>query len=161
MINLFRIFHIFFASMLLALLPVALIMLGKMKRAEGTPAELTTMSNLNSIGKTLGLIGGIGMLVTGAALAGLQSYKWFAFSDYPWLAWKQTIYVVILLINFSIVVPASKKMTKLIDEKMAAGGAGGATDEIKALGARIGMFAPVMNILAIVNMVLGTSKGIF
>ena len=161
MINIFRILHIFFASMTLALLPVALILLGRMKRAKGTPAELVTMSNLNFLGKTMGMIGGLGILITGGALVGIESYKWFSFSDFPWLAWKQTIFVLILIINFGIVAPASKKMSKLIDERMAAGGTGGATDEIRALGARIGTFAPLMNLLAIAAMTLGVSKGIF
>jgi hypothetical protein len=161
MTNLFRIFHIYFASMLIALLPIALIMLRRMKATKGTPAELTVMGNLNLIGATFGMIGGLGILITGGGLVGIESYKWFSFSDFPWLAWKQTIFVVILIINFSIVVPASKKMSKLIAERVAAGGTGGATDEIRALGARIGMFAPIMNILALVNLVLGTSKGIF
>src|SRR5690349_658045 len=107
MINLFRILHIFFASMLLALLPVALILLRRMRATAGTPGELTTMANLNMIGGTLGMIGGIGMLVTGGILVSLESYKWFNFSEFPLLAWKQTIYVVILIINFTIVVPAS------------------------------------------------------
>ena len=147
--------------MLIALLPVALIMLGRMKRTKGTPAELTTMSNLNLIGSTFGMIGGLGILITGGALVGIESYKWFAFSEFPWLAWKQTIFVVILIINFAIVMPASKKMKKLIEARVAEGGAGGATDEIRALGARIGMFAPIMNLLGLAAMVLGTSKGIF
>ena len=161
MTNLFRILHIFFASMTLALLPVAIIMMGKMKRSKGTPAELTTMSNLNLLGKTMGMIGGLGILITGGALVGIESYKWFSFSEFPWLAWKQTIFVIILIINFAVVMPTSKKLTKLIEERLAAGGTGGATDEIRALGARIGMFAPIMNLLAIVAMALGTSKGIF
>ncbi len=161
MVNLFRILHIFFASMLIALLPIAIIMLGRMKSTKGTPAELTVMANLNLIGKTLGMIGGIGILITGGALVGIESYKWFSFSEFPWLAWKQTIFVVILLINFGIVMPTSRKMSKLIEERVAAGGTGGATEEIRALGARIGMFAPIMNLLGLVAMVLGTSKGIF
>jgi hypothetical protein len=161
MINLFRILHIFFASMTIALLPVSIIMMGKMKRTKGTPAELTTMSNMNLIGRTMGMIGGLGILVTGGTLVGIESYKWFAFSEFPWLAWKQTLFVIILIINFSVIVPASKKLTKLIDERLAAGGSGGATDEIRALGGRIGTFAPIMNLLALAAMVLGTSKGIF
>ena len=161
MTNLFRILHIYFASLLIALLPVALIMLGRMKKTKGTPAELTVMSNLNLIGKTFGMIGGLGILITGGALTGIEGLKWFSFSEFPWLAWKQTIFVVILIINFGIVMPASRKMTKLIDEGVASGGIGGATDEIRALGARIGMFAPLMNILGLIAMILGASKGIF
>src|SRR4051812_11310731 len=131
MINLFRILHIFFASMLLALLPIAIIMLGRTKKTMGTPAELTVMGNLNLLGGTLGMTGGIGMLITGGALVALESYKWFNFAEFPWLAWKQTLFVVILIINFSIVVPASKKMKRLIEERVAAGGTGGATEEIR------------------------------
>jgi len=160
MINLFRIFHIFFASMLLALLPVSLLLLKRVKQTAGTPAQLIIMGNMNLIGGTLGLIGGLGMLITGGILVWLESYKWFNFSEFPWLAWKQTIYVVILIINFSVVVPASKKLRPLIEQQLASG-TGGATPEIRSLAQRIGKFAPIMNILAIVNLVLGASKGIF
>ncbi|MDP4230313.1 MAG: DUF2269 family protein [Bacteroidota bacterium] len=128
MINLFRILHILSATMTLALLPVSIILLGRMKATKGTPAELVTMGNLNLIGKTMGMIGGLGLLVTGGALVGIEGYKWFSFSEFPWLAWKQTIYVLILIINFALVMPASKKMGGLIAERMAAGGTGGATE---------------------------------
>ena len=161
MTNLFRILHIYFASMLIALMPVAMIVLGRAKKAKGTPAELTLLATMGLIGQTISMIGSIGILITGGALVGIESYKWFSFSEFPWLAWKQTIFVVILLINFAIVMPTAKKLRKLLMEKIAAGGSGGATDEIRALAAKVGMFAPMMNILGIIAMVLGTSKGVF
>ena len=161
MTNLFRIFHILFASVVTALLPLALLLMRRMKATKGIPAELTTMANLNLIGKTFGMFGGLGILITGAALTGIENYKWFAFSEFPWLAWKQTLFVGILIINIAVVAPASKKMNVLIDARLAEGGAGGATDEIRALGAKIGMFAPIMNLLGLAALVLGTSKGIF
>ncbi|MEP7235822.1 MAG: DUF2269 family protein [Ignavibacteriota bacterium] len=161
MINLFRILHIIFASMLIALMPVSMLLLSRIKKTAGTQAQLVTMGNLNLIGRTLGMIGGIGMLITGGALVFLESYKWFNFAEFPWLAWKQAIFVVILIINFSVVVPAGKQLSKLIEDKLASGAPGGATPEMGALAKKIGKFAPIMNLLALVNLILGTSKGIF
>jgi hypothetical protein len=159
MVNLFRIFHVFFASMTLALLPVMMILRRKIAMSKGTPAELTTMGTMLWIGRLMGMVGGLGLLLTGGALTGIETYKWFSFSEFPWLAWKQTIFVVILIINFAFMMPSSKKMEALMNKQEASGGL--ATDEIRALGAKLGMFGMIMNLLALAAMTLGVSKGIF
>ena len=160
MINIFRIFHVLFASMTLGLMPVGIIMMGRMKKAQGTPAEMATMGNMLALGKTMGMLGALGLLITGGALVGIESYKWFSFSDFPWLAWKQTAFTLILIVSLGLVMPASKKMGGLIAARMASGEMT-ATDEIRALGAKIGMFSIVMNLLGLTAMTLGVSKGIF
>jgi hypothetical protein len=160
MINLFRILHILFASMTLALLPVSLILRGRMEKAKGTPGEIVTMGNMLWLGRMMGMIGGLGILIAGAALVSLESYKWFAFSEFPWLAWKQTIFAGILVINFAFMMPLGKKLGGLIGAQMASGNAI-ATEEMRALGAKIGIFGLLMNLLALTAMALGVSKGIF
>ena len=160
MINLFRILHILFASMTLALMPVSIILKKRMEQAKGTPGELATMGNMLILGKTMGMIGGLGILVTGGTMVSLESYKWFAFSEFPWLAWKQTIFATILIINFALMMPTAKKMGQLIGARIASG-QNTATDEIRALGGKTAIYGILMNLLALTAMTLGVSKGIF
>lgn len=159
MTNLFRVLHIFFASMVIALLPVAIILRQRMAKTKGTPAELTTMGIMLWLGRTMGMVGAIGILLTGATLTGIESYKWFAFAEFPWLATKQLLFVLILIINFALVLPAAKKLAGMIP--LAAHNGSGATDEMRAIGAKIGMYSLAMNLLTLTAMTLGASKGIF
>jgi len=161
MYNLFNVLHVFFAAMTIALLPFSLLMMKRIKRSAGTPVELTSMMILGYIGKTMGMMGGIGLLLMGGAMTGVAKFPWFNFQEFPWLAWKQVIFFTILAINFAVVVPASKKIGKLIAERMSTGGVGGATDEIRAIGSKIGVFTMIMNILTLIAMTLGVTKGIF
>ncbi|HYM20472.1 MAG TPA: hypothetical protein VEW28_05645 [Candidatus Kapabacteria bacterium] len=161
MINLFRILHVFFASMTIALFPIGIFIMGRIKKSRGTAAELSLMQTMMLIGKTIGMIGGLGILVFGGALTGVEHYAWFSFSEFPWLAWKQTIFVLILIVNFAFVMPASKKLGPKIGQLMATGGASGATDEIRAEFGKIGRFAIIMNLLTLTAMTLGVSKGVF
>ena len=145
--------------MTIALIPTGMIMMGRVKKSKGTPVELTTMSLMSILGKTMGMIGGIGLLITGGALVGIENYKWFSFSEFPWLAYKQTVFVIILIINFTLVVPPSKKLEGMIAERMTMGG--GATDKMRAIFGKIGMAAMLMNILTLIAMTFGVTKGIF
>lgn len=144
--------------MTIALLPFDFFMSKKVKRSKDTPIELTNIQTQFYIGKTLGMIGGIGLLITGGGLAGIGKYPWFDFTDFPWLAYKQAFYVVILLVNFAFLVPTAKKLMPLIAERMSLGNVG-ATDEIRALVAKAAIFAFVMNILTLINTWLGATKG--
>ncbi|HET9136202.1 MAG TPA: hypothetical protein VFO76_06160, partial [Candidatus Kapabacteria bacterium] len=75
---------------------------------------------------------------------------------FPWLAWKQTFYIIILAINFAAMVPVAKKIMPLIMARKEQGGT--ATDEIRALAARAAIFGITMNLLTIINTILGTVK---
>lgn len=157
MYNIFLFLHIFFAGMVLTLSPFGIFMGGRKKRSKGTPVELYNIQMEFAVGRFMGMVGGIGLLVAGGALAGIGKMPWFDFSNdgYLWLAIKETFYVIILILNFGFMMPVAKKAMPLIAQQMASGGAGGATDEIRALAAKASGIGIVMGLLGLTNAILG------
>lgn len=156
MYQVFIILHIFCASMLLALIPLGLWFRMNAKKIVGTPAELSAIATEFGIGRFLGMFGGIGLLITGGAMAGMSHYGWFDFTNYAWLAWKETVYVVILIVNFATMVPVGKKTMPLVLAKMKSGGV--ADDAIRAGARKAAIIGMVLNVLALVNLTLGVVK---
>lgn len=157
MYNIFLFLHIFFAGMVLSLLPFSMLMKGRKARSKGTPVELYNIQMEFAVGRFMGMIGGIGLLVAGGGMAGIGKMPWFDFGNdqFLWLAVKQTVYVFVLILNFGFMMPVGKKAMPLIAQQMAAGGAGGATEEIRALAARAGVIGMLMGLLGITNALLG------
>ncbi len=143
--------------MTISLLPFSMIMNKRRARSKDTPVELFNMMTEFSVSRIMGMTGGLGLLITGGAMAGIGGYPWFAFGEFPWLAWKQTVYFGILGINFALMVPTAKKMMPMIAERIAQG-SGGATDEIRALASRAGMFGMMMGILTLIAATFGAVK---
>ena len=156
MYNFFVLLHVLSAAFWIALIPV-MALLGKMlARVKGTPAELTVMRTIVGMGMLLGNLGGIGILITGPGMVGIAHYPWFPFGSEDWLAWKQVIYCVILLINFAVMVPLSKKVRKQLAEEMSGAGKGpGASEQLRALYDRTGKVGMIMSLLVLTNIVLG------
>ncbi len=157
MYNVLLFFHIFFAAMVLALVPFGIFMKGRKARSKGTPVELYNIQMEFAVGRFMGMIGGIGLLIAGGGLAGIGKMPWFAFGNeqFLWLAVKQSVYVVVLILNFGFMMPVGKKAMPLIAQQIAAGGSGGATDEIRALAAKASMIGTLMGLLGMTNAVLG------
>ncbi|MBS1902123.1 MAG: hypothetical protein JSS75_00265 [Bacteroidetes bacterium] len=152
----FKVIHIFCASMTLGLLPLGFWFRSYNKKVAGTPAELIAIASEFGIGRFMGMIGGIGLLITGGAMAGIAHYGWFDFTNYGWLAWKQTIYIVILAVNFGTMMPVAKKTMPLVMGQIKSGGL--ATDEIRSGASKAAMIGIIMNALGIINLILGTVK---
>lgn len=152
----FKILHILCASAVLALIPLSMWFRSYIKKVSGTPAELTAIATEFGIGRFMGMIGTIGLLVTGGAMTGIAHYGWFDFTNYAWLAWKQTVYVIILMISFGTMVPTAKKTMPLVMAKMKTGGL--ADDTIRAGARRAAIIGTTMQVLALLNLVLGTVK---
>jgi hypothetical protein len=156
MYTVFVFLHVLSAAFWISLIPV-MMLLGKMlDRVKGTPAELTIMRTIIGMGMLLGNLGGIGVLITGPALVGVAHYPWFPFGSEDWLAYKQVIYVIILLINFAVMIPLSKKVRKQLAEEMSGAGKGpGASDSLRALYKKTGTVGMIMSLLVLTNFILG------
>jgi len=157
MYNLFLLLHIFFAGMVLSLFPFSMFMKGRKARSKGTVVELYNIQLEFGVGRFMGMIGGIGLLIAGGAMTGIGKMPWFAFGNdqFIWLAVKQTVYVVVLILNFGFMMPVAKKAMPLIAQQLATGGANCATEEIRALAARAEVIGMLMGILGLTNAVLG------
>jgi hypothetical protein len=155
--NIFLFLHIFFAGMVLSLFPFSMFMKGRKARSKGTPVELYHIQMEFGVGRFMGMIGGIGLLIAGGAMAGIGKMPWFDFGNetYLWLAVKQVIYVFVLILNFGFMMPVAKKAMPLVAQQLATGGTSGATEEIRALAAKASVIGALMGILGLVNAILG------
>jgi hypothetical protein len=157
MYTIFLILHIISAGIWIALAPAMTVVSGLMRKSRGTPAEYNYMRVAGVLGLMLGNIGGIGILVTGPAMVGIHHWPWFPFDSMPWLAWKQVIYIVILLLSFGVMVPASKKTRKKLAEELQSNHQGpGASEELRAMFNRQGAIGMLIGLLVLTNIILGT-----
>ena len=159
MYTVFVILHILSAGVWIGLGVVTVLTNNFRKRAAGTLGELYLMRSALICGSVMGNIGGIGILITGPALAGIHGLPWFPFGTLPWLAIKQLVFLVVLLITFAIYVPQSKKIGRKIGEEM--GGANpsrGASSELRTMFDRIVTVGMVVQMLVLLNIILGEWK---
>lgn len=148
--------HIISAGIWVALGVVAIFLNSFRKRAAGTGGELYLMRALVMFGAIMGNIGGIGILVTGGAMTGIAGLGWFQFSLMPWLATKQTLFVILLILSFAVMLPISKKARRTIGEEMAGlNPNAGASPELRLMIDRMVAISLFMQLLVITNIVLG------
>ncbi len=156
MYTIFVILHILSAGIWTGLGVVMILANNFRQRAAGTLGELYLMRMTLICGSVMGNIGGIGILITGPAMAGIDHQPWFAFETLPWLALKQVIFMIILGITFAIYVPRSKRIGKRIGEEMGgAHPAGGASAELRVMFDKLITIGIITQGLVLLNIILG------
>ncbi len=99
-----------------------------------------------------GHLGFLGIFVTGGIMASLKSgpkFGWFNFADYGWLAWKQVLFFLAMIIVFAVVMPGSSKLKRLINS-------GGTTmSEIDAQWSKTYFFSLLVYTIVWINTLLG------
>ena len=81
---------------------------------DGKPGLMRKERLFSTMGGHLGFLG---IFITGGIMASLKSgphYGWFNFAEYGWLAWKQVLFFIAMIIVFAVVMPGSSKLKKLI-----------------------------------------------
>lgn len=159
MYTIFLVLHVLTAGIWMALFPTVMILNGLRKKAANTSSELPYMKAISVLGLVLGNVGAIGVLISGPALAGIGKYPWFDFATMPWLAWKQVIFFLALILSFAVIVPRSKKVRKLLTELLDAKRANiGASDELRSTFDSYVTASLIVNLLVLINMILGEWK---
>ena len=80
--------------------------------------EANKVSNYLMFSNTFGIIGSLGILVTGILLVTMNSqYGFFDMTSNHWLATKQIILLIILIITTSLVIPNSKEVREKLENK--------------------------------------------
>jgi hypothetical protein len=152
----FVILHILSAGVWIGLGVVTVLANRYRKRIAGSYGELYIMRITLKLGSAMGNIGGIGILITGGAMAGIRHLPWFDFSAVPWLAVKQVVFVLVLAMTFGLFVPASKRAGRMIGEAM--GGAkpqAGAPAELRTAFDRFITIGLMIQLLVLLNIILG------
>jgi len=159
MYTVFVILHIICAGIWFSLGIVNMLLMTQAGKKRGTAAELAHMSSQALCGRIMGMIGGIGILLTGGAITGIMSLGWFPFGTTNWLATKQTIFVILLILSFAVMMPKGKKIDAMIATESASPNASkGASSELRAAMGTLKTVGILMNLLVLTNIILGEWK---
>lgn len=114
--------HIIFTGVWLAAFIAGLIFRGKFSSFSGKIEEKKSILNWIGVTSPLSNIGAIGVLLTGLYLSIVQPmYGFFQFAaknGNHWLYTKQFIFVLILILVFAVLIPATKKARNLVNQSL-------------------------------------------
>jgi hypothetical protein len=112
LIGIFKIVHIISAGLWLSLLVYGIVSRGRINAAKGTDAEKGLILNWISSLNLIGIVGSMGVLLTGLYLSISMDYGFFKFASggNHWLYTKQFIMVVILVLVGAVMIPTAKKI---------------------------------------------------
>jgi hypothetical protein len=154
----FVILHLIFVGMGVGITTLTIIGRINRKKAQGTIGELMMTRAMAMNGKIMGSMAIIGLLVTGVILT-LMSYSFFPFSTLPWLALKQTVFVILMGAAFTGTIPRGEKIMKMASAELAGPNASkGASEELRKLMTRQYYSVLLIGFLVLINMTLGESK---
>lgn len=96
--------HIIFAGIWLSFFVIELVLRGRINKEISVNENVSNYLMFTNI---FGISGSIGILLTGVLLVVNSGYGFFDMSSNHWLASKQIILLIILLITFSMVIPTA------------------------------------------------------
>lgn len=112
LIGILKIVHIISAGLWLSLLVYGIVSRGRIAAAKGTASEKSLILNWISSLNLIGIIGSLGVLLTGLYLTIVMDYGFFKFASggNHWLYTKQFIMVIILILVGAVMIPTAKKI---------------------------------------------------
>jgi hypothetical protein len=112
--------HILSAVVWLGYVPSDIVLRRQIKNSRGTSGEKNLISSYLVLTNVAGIIGMSGLLFTGIILVSvIPYYFFFNFASNHWLAAKQVIMVVLIILVFAFLIPRAKKLrTVLSSEKL-------------------------------------------
>lgn len=111
-------FHIVFAGIWLINFVAEPILRTQILSNKNKSGERKFISLYLTFANMLGMIGATGILLTGIYLVLNSAYGFFSMSDNHWLATKQILMVVLLIIIGIVVIPTAKKLRQIIGEDL-------------------------------------------
>ncbi len=152
--NIFLWIHIFSYIIWLAAFVASIFYYKAINSASGTSREKSLVRSERKISSMGAHIAVLGILISGGAMVSIPSgpqWGWFPFSTYPWLAIKQVIFFIILVIVFGVSMPAGIKLKKLFratpDETL--------TNEQRIQWKKAWNISLIVYLLVIINTLLG------
>ncbi|MCF6271403.1 MAG: hypothetical protein L3J41_16955 [Melioribacteraceae bacterium] len=102
--------HIIFAGVWLSFFIIELVLRGRINKEISVNENVTNYLRFTNI---FGISGSMGILLTGILLVMVNSgFGFFDMSNNHWLATKQIILIVILIITIAMLIPASRSISK-------------------------------------------------
>lgn len=112
--------HILSAVVWLGYVPSDIVLRRQINNSRGTSGEKNLISSYLILTNIAGIIGMSGLLFTGIILVSvIPYYFFFNFASNHWLAAKQVIMVVLIILVFAFLIPKAKELrTTLNNEKL-------------------------------------------
>jgi len=105
-------FHVIFAGIWLSFFIIELVLRKQIEKN----FDVDKVSNYLMFSNTFGIIGSLGILVTGIFIVTMNSqYGFFDMTSNHWLATKQIILLIILIITTSLIIPNSKEVREKLE----------------------------------------------
>lgn len=147
--------HIIAAGIWIAQLAAEVGFIAVMRGSQGKPMELPLMMARGRVIGFLGQVGGIGILLTGFALLWADGLAFLGIGGFTpnWLLIKQIVYLAAMGIAFLVLMPMQRRLASQFIE--AARGTPTVTPEIRRLNARLTNVSRLINVLVVVNIILG------
>jgi len=117
LIALFKIVHVVSAIVWLGAFPALFVLKNQIMRYRGTKGERKLISSWLIVNNLTGMIGAIGIVVTGIVLTLHYSYGFFQFASGTqnhWLYTKQFLTVIVLIITGVWIIPTGVKVRKAL-----------------------------------------------
>ncbi len=118
---------------------------------DGKPNLMRKERLISSMGGHLGFLG---IFLSGGAMVSIKSgpkWGWFNFDQFGWLAWKQVLFFVALLLIGALVMPGSAKLKRMVKE-------GAAISQIEQVWAKTFFFSLLVYVIVWINTLLGLEK---
>lgn len=144
--------HILSAIVWLGYVPAELVLRRSVRENLGSSCQKDFVSVYLKIVNIAGIIGMTGLLISGILLVSvIPYYGFFSFHANHWLATKQVIMIILIILVFTMIIPKAKKV-RISSEK-------GNLDEslLKSLQSSI----TIVNVLVLINVLLALSRRYF
>lgn len=155
--SIFLLIHIISFLAWMAAFIVSIVFYLKVKNAINTQNEKKLILKERKLTMMIGHTAILGILVSGSVMVSISSgpqWGWFPFSQYGWLAAKQIIFIIILILAFGVSTPIDGKLKRMLkkDEQELM------NDQQRSQWHKAWNITLIVNLLMIVNAYLGIFK---
>ena len=139
--------HLLFVVVWFGYAPAEWYIRKKIQSAHGSQSENILLGLYLKLGNLVGMIGSLGVLVTGVVLSVIGPWGFF---QSHWISAKQIVMIFILLDLFTFLIPTASKISKEFRAN-----ANIVTDGIRKNLTRFAVAVTIQNVLILINFILG------
>ena len=151
------IIHILSSVVWLSVLPADLILRNSIRQSRGKDGEKKLVSIYLKLTNISGMIGMTGILITGVILTViLPYYSFFDFSSNHWLATKQVIMVILIILVFAFLIPKARKLRLAIGHDIDSNFP--LTEEAVVKVRKLETIITTINVLVLINFLLAITR---
>ena len=148
--------HILSAVVWLGLVPSDLVLRKNIRKSKGRPSERKLISIYLYLVNITGIIGMTGIVITGIFLTSLiPGYYFFNFSFNHWLAAKQVIMVILIILVFALLIPRARKIRIALGADFES--PGNLNGDVYTNLGKLETIITIINVLVLINFLLAVT----